>query len=467
MENTLNKESIEVSMLIKRAKKAQLIVEQFSQRRVDELAAAIAYSLSREKTALEIAKLACDETGMGNIESKYNKLAKKIPGCFYDVKNQKTVGVIGYNVETGITEIAKPIGIIGALIPSTNPEATPVFKGMLALRGRNAVIFAPHPRSQKTTSKVVDIMREVLEKNGAPSDLFICVDKPSKAISQEVMKQCDLIMATGSSDMVKAAYSSGKPSYGVGTGNAVIVIDETADIEDAAHKIRIGKTADNASGCSCENSLVIYEDIYYKVIESLIKEGAYLLSSEEKEKLKNAMWIDGRLNKDIVAQPVEKIANIAGIKIPQSTKFLLVEEDGIGKDYPFSEEKISLVLTLYKYRNFDEAIEKVNLIQDNSGKGHSCGIHSFNRENILKFALKTYTSRVLVNQPHGTSNSGNWNNGLAFTFSLGCGTWGGNMASENITQKHYINVTRLAEPIDRSEKLEAEIYGDLLENIIL
>jgi sulfoacetaldehyde dehydrogenase len=456
-----------VAELFARARKAQAIAEDFSQRKVDELAAAIVYSLSREKTALDIAQLAFEETGMGNIESKYAKLAKKMPGCFYNVKDQKTVGIIEYNREMGITKIAKPVGVIGALVPVTNCEATPVFKGMLAVRGRNAVVFAPHPRGKKTTNKVVEIMRSVLERNGAPADLFVCVESPSIEMAKEVMRQSDLIMATGSGDMVRSAYSSGKPSYGVGAGNAPIIVDETADILDAARKIKIGKIGDNASGCSAENSLIIQEGIYDQLLDALKKEGGHLASIDEKEKLKAAMWPDGKINRDIVAQPALRIAEIAGIKIPESTAFIMVEEEGIGKGYPFSGEKLSLVLTLYKYRSFKEAIEKVNAITNYSGRGHSCGIHSFDRERILELALHTRTSRVTVRQPHGVANSGTWYNGLSHTFSLGCGTWGGNIVSENITQKHYINVTQLAEPIDRTEPPEREIYGDLLKNITL
>jgi len=456
-----------VMKLVECARKAQAVAEAFSQRKVDELAAAIVYSVSREHTARDLARLAYEETGMGNIESKYGKLAKKIPSCFYDVKSQKTVGIIECNPETGITKVAKSVGIIGALIPSTNPEATPVFKGMLALRGRNAVIFSPHPRSQKTTSKVVEIMRDVLEKNGAPADLFVCVEKPTTEISRELMRQCDLIMATGGSDMVKAAHSMGKPAYGVGTGNACIVVDETADIEDVAQKVRIGKTVDNASGCSAENSLIIQEEIYNRLIEALIKEGGHLISQEEKGRLQAAMWSDGKLNQDIVAQSLWKIAQVARIKVPENTAFLMVEEEGIGKEYPFSGEKLSVVLTIYKYRDFDEAIAKVNAITNYSGRGHSCGIHSFDRTRILRLAMNTYTTRVIVRQSHGIANSGTWSNGLAFTFSLGCGTRGGNIVSENITQKHYINITWLAEPIDRVEASEEEIYGDLLKNVKL
>lgn len=456
-----------VQQLVDRARAAQKIVEGYSQRKLDELAAAIVYSLSREKLAREIAELAVSETDMGNVESKTRKLTKKLPAVFYQIKTVKTVGVIEQDKELGIRKIAKPVGIIAALIPSTNPEATPIFKGVLSLRARNAIIFAPHPKSKQTTMRVVNIMREILAKNGAPQDLFICVENPSKELSQKLMSACDLTMATGSSDMVRAAYSSGKPAYGVGAGNAVVVIDETADLADAARKIKIGKLGDYASGCSAENSLVIKDSVYSEMLALLQKEGGYLVNADEKEKLQNTMWVNGQLSRDIVAKSAERIAKAAGIAIPPGTEFLMVEETGIGKDYPFSGEKMSVVLTLYKYHDFEEAIEKVNRITEYSGRGHSCGIHSFNDDHIMQLALRTKTTKVIVRQPHGVANSGAWFNGLANTFSLGCGTWGGNIVSENITQKHYMNTTWVAEPIDREEASDEEIYGDLIENVAL
>lgn len=452
--------------IMKRAKSAQKTAEGFSQQTVDELAAVLVYVLSRPKLAKEIAEDCIDETGIGDVEAKINKLVNKIPAVFYEIKSKKTVGVTERNTEMGIRKIAKPVGVIAALIPSTNPEATPIFKGVLGLRARNAVIFAPHPKSKQTTLKVVSIMRSILEKNGAPKDLFICIDKPSKELSQELMRQADLTMATGSGDMVKAAYSSGKPAYGVGAGNAVIIVDETADLQDAAEKIRIGKTGDNASGCSAENSIVIHESIYDEILDLLQNEGGYIVNPEEKEKLKETIWVDGHLSRDIVAKPVKRIADLAGIDIPKNTNFMMVKEEGIGKDYPFSGEKMSLVLTIYKYGEFDEAVERVNKITEYSGLGHSCGIHSTNDNNIMRLALNTKTTRVIVRQPHGAANSGNWFNGLANTFSLGCGTWGGNIVSENVTQKHFMNTTWVAEPINRKAATEGEIFGNLLDAVI-
>lgn len=457
-----------IAELVERARAAQRVAEGFSQRRVDELAAAIVYTLSRPELAKSIAEQALEETHMGRIDSKMSKLTAKMPAILYDVLSTKTVGIVDRIPEKGIVKLAKPVGVIAALIPSTNPEATPVFKGVLGLRARNAVIFAPHPSSKGTTTRVVNIMREVLRKNGVPEDLFICIEHPSKALTGELMRQCDLTMATGGGDMVRAAYSSGKPAYGVGAGNAVVIIDEDADIDATAEKIAMSKTNDLASGCSAENSIIVCSKIYDQFINAMKNQKGYMASPEEKEKLQAAMWPDGmHLNREIVARPASTIAKVAGIDVPEDTRFIMVEENHAGKQYMFSHEKLSVVLTVYKYDDFDAAIDLVNAIQKNSGLGHSCGIHTYNQEHIERLALRTYTTKVIVRQPHSMSNSGAWWNGLANTFSLGCGTWGGNIASENITQKHYFNNTWVSEPIDRKPATDEEIYQDLLDHVVL
>ena len=465
MPDVTTAEKEQIAALVSRARAAQRIVETYTQDQVDTLAAAVVYALSRDAVAMELAEMALAETNMGDVPSKYAKLAKKMPAVFYDIKDQKTVGVIATDPEMGVTTLAKPIGVIAALIPSTNPEATPVFKGVLGIRARNAIICAPHPASKKTTFTVVEKMRAILKEFGAPEDLIICIERPSKGLAAELMAQCDLTMATGSGDMVKAAYSSGKPAYGVGAGNAPIIVDETVHLAETAEKIRIGKTGDSASGCSAENSLIVQKSIYADLMKELQKQGAYICTPEEKACLQAVMWEDGHLSRKIVAKPVSVIAGLAGIKLPEGAKFMIVEETGIGKGFPFSGEKLSLVLTVYSYDRFQEAIDKVNAITGFSGSGHSCGIHSNNKDRILQLALNTKTSRVTVRQPHGASNSGNWWNGLAMTFSLGCGTWGGNIVSENVTQKHYYNTTRIAEPIDRQPKSDEEIFGKWLPAI--
>ena len=451
-----------VEELMKSARSAQQIADSFSQEKVDELSTAIAWAAVKEENARELAKLSLEETRMGDYESKYKKILKKIKGVQRDIRDARTVGIIETNKEKGIIKIAKPVGVIGAIIPCTNPEITPVIKAMNSIKGRNAVVFSPHPRSKKTTFRIVEIMRETLRKHNAPVDLLICAENPTKEISNEIMRQCDLVIATGGSAMVKAAYSSGTPAYGVGAGNVVVVVDETADIKDAAHKIMLSKTFDLASGCSCDNSLVIQNSIYAQLIGALKSEGGYLVNADEKKCLQDTMWIDGYLNKDIVAQPATKIAQMAGISLPEDKKFLMVEENGVGKEYPFSGEKMSVVLTLYKYQDFEGAIKKVNAIQSYQGAGHSCGIYSFNEDHILQLSLGTRTSRVMVRQPQNYGNSGDWCNGMPFTVTLGCGTWGGNIVSENIVMKHYINTTWVSYPIEPVIPKDEELFGKIM-----
>ncbi len=453
-----------VAGLIKRARAAQETIESYSQEQVDQLVKAIAWVASKEENAKKIAALAVEETQLGNYNGKYTKMTKKVKGALRDIKDEKTVGVIERDPAKGLIKIAKPVGVIGAIAPTTNPEATPVIKSMCAIKGRNAIVMAPHPRAKKTNKMVVDLMREALKKYGAPEDLIVTVEEPSVEISGEVMKQCDLIVATGGTPMVKSAYSSGTPAYGVGTGNAVIIIDETADIKDAAHKIMLSKTFDYATSCSAENSLLIQESIYDKVVEALKEEGGYLCDSAEKEKVQSALWVDGHLSRKVVAQPASTIAKEAGITIGDDKSFIMVEETGIGEGYPFTGEKLCVVVALYKYSEFEEAIEKVNAITGYQGKGHSCGIHSTNEDHILELGLKTKVSRIMVRKPQCYGNTGDWVNGMPFTMTLGCGTWGGNITSENLSWKHFINTTWVASPIEPVIPSDEELFGDIMKD---
>jgi sulfoacetaldehyde dehydrogenase len=453
--------------LIQRAKKAQRIAEDYTQEYVDKLATAIAWDTAgNDSVVAELAELALKETRLGDYNSKVAKIKKKVRGVLRDIKHEKTVGVIDENKEKGLIKIAKPAGVIGALVPSTQPEMSPILQALCSIKARDAIIFAPHPRGKKTTFRTAEIMRTTLKKYGAPEDLIICTENPTVQMSQEIMKQCDLIMATGGQPMVKAAYSSGTPAYGVGAGNANIVVDETAEIKEAAHKIMLSKTFDLSAGCSCDNSLIIQELIYEEMIDALNSEGGYLVTTaEEKEQLKKAIWpnwpADYIINRDIVASSVENIANIAGLSIGKDRKFILVEESGSGADYPFSGEKMCLVVAVYKYKKFADAIRIVNENLAYSGAGHSCGIYSKSKENIIQFALQTQTVRVVVNQPQSYTNTGDWTCGMPFTGALGCGTWGGNIASENIVLKHYLNITWVTSPISSSIPTDEELFGDL------
>ncbi len=457
----------EIAALIKRSRAAQAQIENYTQEQVDELIRAMVWSCARPGVAEKIAKFTVEETQLGNYEGKYLKIFRKTRATLMDIIDDKSVGIIEEDKARNIVKIAKPIGVIGALAPSTNPEATPVIKAISAVKGRNSIIVAPHPRAKLTNKMICDLMREALVAYGAPADLVIAIETPSLEKTNELMKQCDRVLATGGTPMVKAAYSSGKPALGVGVGNAVITVDDTADLKTAAEKIRISKTLDFAASCSADNSVLLFESIYNQMLDLLQKEGGYVVNAEEKQKLQNTLWVDDHLNADIVAQPAEKIAAMAGIKIPEGTKFFIVPETGAGKEYPFSGEKLSVVMALYKVKNIDEAIAMTNRIQAYQGQGHSCGIYSTSDDNIMKLAFATKTSRVMVNQPQAPSNSGNLWNGMRQTFSLGCGSWGGNGTNNNITWRDLINETWVSKPLAKSKELlpDEVLFGDAMKRL--
>jgi sulfoacetaldehyde dehydrogenase len=455
-----------ISGLLARARKAQEVVEKFTQEEARRVAACIGWlAISR---AEEWAKFNYDETGMGNIESKIARTQGRARGIMRDIKDAKTVGIVEVDEEKQLVKIAKPVGVIGALVPTTVPAGVVFIGTMNAILGRNATVFSPHPRAKKTTNLVVDEIRKLFKKMNLPEDLVICIEQPTIDKTNELMKQCDLVVATGGAQMVEAAYSSGTPAYGVGAGNAVVVIDETADIKDAAKKVAQSQLNDLAIGCSTENAVVIQKDIYEDVVKAMINEGAYLCDTEEKVMLQSTLWKEGHLNPEVIVKPATFIAEKAGIHIPHDRTWIIVEEEGYGPEFPYSGEKLSVVVTLYKYDKFDDAISLVNHIHSYSGAGHSCGIHSFDEERILKFALETNTSRVGVRESLGLSNAGNFKNGMPFTINLGCGTWGGNITSENVTWKNYINITWVYREIQNSNiPTDEELFGDVINQIAL
>jgi sulfoacetaldehyde dehydrogenase len=453
-----------ISELINRARKAQKTAEWLTQHEVDEIAAAIAWEfVSNEKLVKELAEFSFNECRMGDIQSKIIKTISKCRGVYFDVKNAKTVGIIEEIPEKGLIRIAKPVGVIGSLVPGTQGEMHPIVQAINVIKARDAIIFSPHPKAKKTTAKVTGILRDILKRYNAPEDLFICIEDPSIEKTKELMKQCDLVMATGGHPMVLAAYSSGTPAFGVGAGNAIIMVDKSADLGEAAIKIKMSKTFDLAAGCSCDNSLVIDASVYDQMLAELKKVGAHLATTEEKIKIRKAIWPnwpnDLVLNRDIVASPVENIARIAGITIPPGTCMILVEEDQTGSTTPFAGEKMCLVTAVYKYNDMDDAIRIINTNHEYSGAGHSCGIFSKDQKAIEQLALRTNTTRVVVNQPQSYTNTGNWISGMPFTSSLGCGTWGGNIASENITLKHYLNNTWVIREIPNREPTNEELFA--------
>ncbi len=460
-------EALEMAALIARSRKAQAQIEHYSQEQVDELITAMVWSIARPGVAEKIAQFTLDETQLGNYEGKFLKIFRKTRATLMDIINDKSVGIIEEDKERNIIKIAKPVGVIGALSPTTNPEATPVIKAISAVKGRNSIIVAPHPRAKLTNKMICDYMREALEKMGAPADLVISIDTPALELTNELMRQCDRVLATGGSPMVNAAYSSGTPALGVGVGNAVITVDESADLTEAAEKIRISKTLDLAASCSSDNSVLVFESVYDEMLERLQDEGGYVTAGEDKQKLQNILWEDGQLSTKIVAQSAEKLAKMAGIDLPEGKSFYIVPEQGAGPEYPFSGEKLSVVMTFYKVKDIDHAISLTNEIQSYQGQGHSCGIYSYTDDNILKFGMQTKTSRVMVNQPQAASNSGNLWNGMRQTFSLGCGSWGGNGTNNNITWQDLINVTWISKNLETVKQLpsDEELFGAVIDKL--
>jgi len=446
--------------MMERARAAQAVVEFWDQEQVDEMVAAAGWAVFQRPHAEACARSAVEETKMGVYEHKVLKHQKKTLGTLRDLQGVKTVGVIEENKEKGLLKIAKPVGVIGALTPVTNASSTICCNGLPILKTRNAVIFAPHPAAKRTCALTAEFLREGLAQVGAPVDLVQYLTEPSIPLTQELMKRVDLIVATGGPATVQAAYSSGTPAYGVGAGNSITVVDETADLGDAAHKIMLSKTFDNATSCSSENSAVIQAGIYAQMVDCLHEQGGYLCGSEEKARLRQAMWPDGvHLSREIVGQPAQKIAALAGIPVAERVTFLMVEGEAVGPADPFSGEKLSPVLTLWKYGEFPEAIDYVQRLTTYSGKGHSCGLHTTNPEHILKLGMQVRVSRMMVSQPQCYANSGDYVNGMPFSLTLGCGTWGGNIASENITWKHFINTTWVSQPIPAVVPDENAIFG--------
>jgi sulfoacetaldehyde dehydrogenase len=434
--------------MVQRARAAQKIIEFWPQEKVDEMVLAVGWESYKRETAEACARIAVDETGLGVYEDKVGKHQKKTLGVVRDLNGVKTVGVIEEIPEKGLVKIAKPVGVIGAITPMTNSSSTMPCNGLPILKTRNAVIFAPHPKAKKTCELICNEMRKGLRKVGAPEDLIQNVKEPTMELSQQLMGMVDLVLATGGAGVVKVAYSSGKPAYGVGAGNATVIVDESANIEETAVKIFKGKTFDNATSCSAENNVIIHNSVFDALLAGLKKQGGYLVIGEERAKLKAAMWPDGtHLSGKIVAKSVKVIAGEAGLTVPDGTTFLMVMGEYIGAEDMFSAEKLSPVVTLWKYTDFKKAVQMVIDITAFSGYGHSCGIHSTNQEHIMELATKAKVSRMMVRQPQSYGNSGDWVNGMPFTMTLGCGTWGGNITTENVTWKHFMNVTWVSFPI--------------------
>ena len=450
----------ELDLALERARKALEIIETYDQERVDHLCRAVAAAVSNKKVFTELAVMGVEESGLGDRNGRAAKRFK-VHGILRDVLRQKSVGVIEDDPIKGITKYAKPVGIIASVVPTTNPELTPPGSAIYAIKARDAVIFSPHPRAKNTTFKTVEVMREALRKEGAPEDILQCLQNVNLAMTQTLMEEADLVLATGGQALVRAAYSSGTPAYGVGAGNSTMIIDETADIQEAAMNTMLSKTSDFGSGCSADGNLIVEETVYDAMIEAFKSIGGYLAGDEEKEMLRKVIWDDeGHRLPDTVAISPQQLAKTAGFEVPDDIKFIFVEGDQIGKGHFFSYEKLTTLFAMYKYSGFDQALSMMKAVFNTMGKGHSCGIYSFNDEHIHRLAMAAPVSRIMVRQPQSKANAGSFTNGMPMTSSLGCGTWGGNIISENVNLKHYMNVTWVSRPIPEDRPTLEELFGE-------
>lgn len=449
----------QIAILIANARKAQKELEKCNQEQIDSYVRAIGKVVY--DNAEPYAKMAAEESRMGVYEDKIAKNRGKSKIIWNSLKGVPSVGVVERNPETGITVVARPVGVVGAITPCTNPIVTPMCNAMFAIKGRNTIIVAPHPRTKKCNKVVIDAMNEALAKLGAPANIIQTIEEPSIEASSELMKGVDVVVATGGAGMVKSAYSSGKPAYGVGPGNVQCIIDTDADITECVPKIIAGRKFDNGIICSGEQTVIAHADQYDAIMAEFKKNKAVLITdAAQKAALREALFPGGVMNKDLVGQSVQKIAAAAGLNVPEGTPVILVEADGFGKDDLFSKEKMCPVISTYKYNTFEEAVAIARANLDVEGKGHSVSIHSNNREH-LEYAGETIeVARVLVNQICSTMNGGAFTNSLTPTTTLGCCSWGNNSISENFGFKHLINYIRIAENLpNKAVPTDEEVWG--------
>ena len=429
------------------AKKAQKEYAKFTQEQVDNMFKVAA--IAANKMRISLAKMAVEETGMGVVEDKIIKNHFASEYIYNAYRDTKTCGVIEEDKVYGIKKIAEPMGVIAAVIPTTNPTSTAIFKTLLALKTRTGIIISPHPRAKASTIAAAKVVLEAAVKAGAPEDIIKWIDVPSLDMTNTVMKEADIILATGGPGMVKAAYSSGKPALGVGAGNTPAIIDDTADILLAVNSIIHSKTFDNGMICASEQSVIVLDKVYDKVKEEFKTRGCYILNEEETEKVRKTIIINGALNAKIVGQKAAKIAELAGIIVPEETKILIGEVTSVELSEEFAHEKLSPVLAMYRAKNFDDAVEKADKLIEDGGLGHTSSLYinvTTEKEKIDKFVNKMKTCRVILNTPSSQGGIGDlYNFKLAPSLTLGCGTWGGNLVSENVGVKHLLNIKTVAE----------------------
>lgn len=450
--------------LVARGRQAMTEFAPLTQERLDDAVTALAWSIYKPERARALAELAVEVTNLGNVESKIIKNQRKTFGTLRDLMRVKSTGIIEELPELGLVKYAKPVGVVGAITPSTNPSATPVNKAMMALKGGNAIIIAPSPLAWVATNATVEAMRDELAKIGAPRDLVQILPKPvTRDATTALMKEVDLVVVTGSQNNVRGAYSSGTPAIGVGAGNVPVIIDTSADLEAAAEKITASKIFDNATSCSSENAVIIVDDVYDEAIKALEDAGGYMTNKEEGGRVVDRLWVDGKLNRNVIARGMDVLTEAFDLDTSaKSKKFALVEESGIGEKYPLSGEKLALVLTVYRAKDFADAKRIAVEILDFQGRGHSVGLHTSDMDHARELAEDMDVVRVLVNQAHTFGNGGGFDSGLPFTLSMGCGTWQGNSISENLNYRSFLNITHLVTSIPEDKPSEDDLFASYL-----
>lgn len=445
-----------VKEMMAKARIAQKEFESYSQSQVDEIVRVIGKIVF--DNAEELARDAVDETRMGVYEDKVLKNKGKSRNIWNNLKDKRSIGIISDRDENGIIKVAKPVGVVGSVTPTTNPVVTPMCNAMFALKGGNAIICAPHPRSKNVSTKTVELMNAAIRELNGPENLIQILSEPSLDRTQELMKTCDVLVATGGPAMVQAAYSSGKPSFGVGPGNVQVIIDTDIDLEETAEKVITGRAFDNGIICSGEQSVIAHRDQYEAVITAFIAHGAYYIEDQAiADKLRASLFVDGHINGDVVGQSPARLAEMAGIEIPDGTRVILIKSNGADDDI-LRKEKMCPVMVAFEYDDFDDAVAIAKFNLEMEGAGHSAAIHSNNDEHISQAGVALPISRLVVNEPSSTTAGGSLQNGFAPTTTLGCGSWGNNSISENLDYKHLINVSRIGYKKDSAVPSDEEVW---------
>ena len=459
----------EIDSLVKRARVAQQRYEASgSQESFDKAAAAAAWALMEPARNAELAALAVAETGLGNVADKITKNHRKTLGLLRDIKGQKSFGLVDDNPLTGISKFLRPKGVVAAIVPSTNPLATPVNNVVNALKTGNSIILAPSPKGVAPLERLLGYIYTEFDRIGLEHDLVQMVPTPpSKEKTARLMKRADMLVVTGSQSNVRSAYSSGTPAIGVGMGNVVTIIDETADLDDAAQKIQRSKCFDNATSCSSENSVIVVESVYDDCVRALTRVGGMLLDESQTAHLIATHWHDGQLNRNMLAQNIDAVLSTLEMKTtaPENTKFLMAPAGGIGANHPLSGEKMALFLALYRATDFNDAKKKARAIHDYQGRGHSLGLHSRDDTRGHELAMEMQACRIIINQAHCFATGGSFDNGLPFSLSMGCGSWGRNSIDDNLNWTHFVNCVRIARQIEPVEPTVEEVFADYFAEV--